>query len=67
MQIDSRWPTFLLSVIFLGVIALIWVWDSVFQIRGEPAHTVSSMVFSWCKAWPIIPFGLGVVIGHILW
>lgn len=57
----------LLSVMFLLVLGVVWIWDSVCIVRQVPQYTVSAMIFQWSTAWPIVPFLSGVIIGHLFW
>lgn len=57
----------IVSLGFLGAIAIVWLWDSYWSVRGEHNNTVSRTVLDWSREWPIIPFGIGVTLGHLLW
>lgn len=47
-----------LFLVAYAVFARVWL--------GEPA-TVSAVIADWCHRWPIVAFGLGLVVGHWLW
>jgi len=57
----------LTQTMLLFVVALLVIWDIGAVIAGGYQATISAVVLVWAKRWPIVPFGLGVVIGHILW
>lgn len=56
-----------LSLLMLSFLAVVWVYDLAMVIRQEPASTVSATMLEWSQVWPILPFLMGVVIGHLLW
>lgn len=56
-----------LSLGFLVVLAAVWVWDWYAIVKQQPKETVSAMLLEWSQAWPILPFMVGVIIGHIFW
>ena len=52
-------------VILVGVV--LWIgWDLYAVIAGNDA-TISIQLTSWAHKLPILPFGVGVVIGHWFW
>ena len=60
---QRTWTIYVLIGITIGLI----VWDVyVFMTAGSPA-TISRVVFRWAEAHPVIPFGIGVLCGHLLW
>jgi len=57
----------LLSVLFLSVICGVWLWDAYCTMRGDYRSQVSQVLLEWSVRWPIIPFAIGVVVGHLFW
>lgn len=57
------WLALALHVIVFGV----GVWDIVAIARRRPQDTVSATIYDWSTELPILPFALGVVLGHLLW
>ena len=51
----------ILSVLFIIIFDII-----IYKMRGVES-TVSRIVLYWAKEYPIIPFAVGVVIGHLFW
>lgn len=49
------------------VVVAIMVWDMIALASHRPDHTVSSIVRGWAYSAPILPFAIGVVIGHLFW
>jgi hypothetical protein len=57
----------LLSLFFLVIVAAVWVWDVYVIIQAKPGLTVSATMHRWSVAWPILPFLVGVLVGHVFW
>jgi hypothetical protein len=56
-----------LSMAALIVLAGAWVFDVVAVYNGNHADTVSSTLRDWCTRWPVLTFGAGIFVGHVLW
>jgi hypothetical protein len=56
-----------LSLLFLAIVAAIWLWDWFAVIKGRDGETVSATLSEWSRAWPILPFLIGILIGHLFW
>ena len=56
-----------LSLMLLAVLAAVWIFDLVVGISATPAHTVSAVILEWSKRWPMLPFAVGCLIGHLFW
>lgn len=54
----------LFMVIVVIAIVIIDVWAA---IKGGHHDTISGRLWDWSKATPMLPFGIGVVIGHLFW
>ena len=54
-------------LIFAGGLIILLLIDLVLLVRRGYAGTVSAALLSFSKAYPIIPFLGGVLIGHLLW
>jgi len=52
------------SLLLVGLLAVGAV-DIACQYVGQP--TVSSTLRAWAANWPILPFTVGVLIGHLFW
>lgn len=51
---------------FISANMVIAVWDLYVTAIGEPQNTVSTIVAEWSAKYPLFPFFLGVVVGHVL-
>lgn len=55
------------TIIFMvASVLLVTVYD-VWAVSHNYNWTISYNLYEVCKAWPIIPFLGGVLIGHTLW
>lgn len=63
----NQLPSALLASAFLIVCGGVTVWDiyCAYQLTWE--HTVSATIQRWGMVWPILPFVLGILAGHIFW
>lgn len=51
----------------IAIVTLILVYDVfAYAIWGVDA-TISRVTLAWSRQWPVIPFGTGVVCGHLYW
>lgn len=48
-------------------LALMGVFDLVFFITGGAGYTLSFDFWTLSKQWPVIPFFLGFLTGHLVW
>jgi uncharacterized membrane protein YuzA (DUF378 family) len=53
--------------LLVGVTAALIVWDIVAVVFGGGSATISDVVLDTAKVYPILPFALGVVCGHLFW
>lgn len=51
----------------LGVLVCAGVWDIVAVACLKPESTISAILQSWSRIYPILPFLIGVLIGHLFW
>ena len=58
---------FVLAALLLVFAALVGVYDIYRIVTTAGQESVSATLYAWCQRWPILPFTVGVVIGHILW
>lgn len=56
-----------LAVLLHIIVVVIMVWDMVALAMHRPDHTISSIVRDWSYSAPILPFAIGMVIGHLFW
>lgn len=37
-----------------------------YKVWGVDA-TISRVTLAWAREWPVVPFSVGVVVGHLFW
>jgi hypothetical protein len=57
----------LLAVSVMVVVALVAAWDIYAGAVQGATGSVSGIIQRWAVAYPILPFALGLVAGHLLW
>lgn len=59
------------ALAMLGITAAILIWDIYLATDDTKANTISAVSRRIGKMWPftriVIPFAMGVVVGHIWW
>lgn len=58
---------FWLSILFLGIVVAIHIWDVTMMATARPEDTVSALVRDWSNKQPILAFAVGVLMGHVFW
>ena len=69
-QGDGKWhaPSATKAAIGLGAVAVLLVgFDVWLATRNPPDATISRSIADWSLDHPIVPFAVGVVLGHIFW
>lgn len=57
-----------LSFAIMGItVAFLIIYDIWIIFKRGYSDTISWTLFAWSKRYPIIPFAIGVVIGHLFW
>lgn len=56
-----------LALAMLMLALVIGVWDVTVMHMQRPDDTVSRFLWDLSRGWPIVPFLLGILFGHILW
>lgn len=51
----------------LGLLVAILLFDAVTVLLWGSEYSISKNTYRLAVEWPIIPFLLGVVAGHVLW
>lgn len=47
---------------------LIWIGVDVYLAMDGGADAMISFIFyKWAKQWPVLPFAIGVLMGHFFW
>ena len=61
---DSNWTV----LILVATAILLLVWDIyVAYFNDEKNDTISSIVYRSALQHPLLPFGIGVIMGHLFW
>ncbi len=47
--------------------ALLILYDVYTLFTRGKVKTISFTVYAWAKLYPIVPFTLGVIAGHLMW
>jgi hypothetical protein len=55
-----EWSMLALVIIIAGID----IWAS---IKGGHHDTISGRIWDWSKHYPMLPFGFGVLAGHLFW
>jgi hypothetical protein len=66
-DMDVHQVQIVLGVILIAAAFLIGVWDAACLYRGVQTWTVSSIIQRWSAAYPILPFAMGILAGHVFW
>jgi len=62
-----HWPASVLAAVLVGLFVIVGVWDITCLYYGRRDCTVSSVIGGWAETYPILPFVLGILAGHVLW
>lgn len=57
----------LLASSILVVLGVTAAWDIYSSYTGSGSDTVSRTVQDWSVLYPVLPFSVGVIIGHLFW
>ena len=49
------------------IILIVALWDFYVLYQGQQQATFSVVIYESSKKWPVIPFVLGFLCGHIFW
>ena len=55
----------LTRIFIVIIVTVIFVVDAGFLALSGYNSTISWQLFTWSKEWPIIPFLIGVMMGHL--
>lgn len=64
MALKLRVITKIILISFVIILSMYDIWALIF---GGVDATISRIVLSYAKDYPIIPFAFGVVCGHLFW
>ena len=56
-----------IALALLALHLVVGAWDIYATFWLPPGSTVSWVLQGWCRHWPVLPFAMGVLAGHLLW
>ena len=60
----TRWWTI---TVLLSASAALILWDIYVAATPPGGDTISEIMLGWARKHPIVPFALGVLMGHLFW
>ena len=60
-------PRDVTSLVILGTTVLLGLYDVLMGVKYGPEATISIVMYDLARRYPIVPFMLGVLAGHIFW
>ena len=54
-------------MLIVFIILIVALWDCYVLSQGQQQATFSVVIYESSKKWPVIPFVLGFLCGHIFW
>lgn len=60
-------PPQMLALCLIGLLGVIGCWDVYAYSIKQPGNTVSYILGSWGGEFPILPFSMGIIVGHLFW
>jgi len=60
-------PAAILASLFVAVACACALWDIFMMYASTPRATVSDIIGEWGQRWPILPFVVGLIVGHLFW
>ncbi len=54
-------------IILLGTAVLLIGWDIYVYFAGDKVDLITSVIWSTSRNHPVVPFMVGVVMGHLFW
>jgi len=54
------------ALLLLFSLVAVGVWDLAAILKGQNHDTVSAIVYDWARRFPLLPFGIGLLLGHVL-
>lgn len=55
------------NLVLLGAVLVVLAYDLVIAVRGDWSATTSYSLYTLARTAPIVPFLMGVFVGHCLW
>ena len=54
-------------VTLAAIVVVVWVIDVYLFMGGTNKHTLSQAIVVVAQRYPLLPFILGILVGHLLW
>ena len=54
-------------IVLLIIVLIVVLWDVIVTYSGRPEASLSQVILEKSMKDPIIPFLIGVIIGHLFW
>ena len=57
-----------ITIALLIVTVIVWVlWDVYAALNNAPNDTITHILRVYTRQHPVIPLGIGIVLGHLFW
>jgi len=60
-------PNVVVSMVLISVILIIFLYDAIALMFWDHTYTISYVVKSWSRYFPILPLVVGICLGHLFW
>lgn len=50
-----------------AIVVVVWIVDVWLFMYGQDKHTISQAIVVVAQRYPLLPFMLGILVGHLLW
>jgi hypothetical protein len=64
---DSMFPEVIIGISLLVITFFVAAYDIYALIKWGTQSTVSVVMYSWAKSYPILPLMIGLLMGHVFW
>lgn len=54
-------------MLVVSIVAVVAAWDVYVIYQGQQEATFSVVLYESSRRWPVIPFVLGFLCGHVFW
>lgn len=57
--------SFMIAIFVLSILFAVGIYDAYAMYANGSGDTVSTVFKTWSREWPILPFAIGVLVGHL--
>ncbi len=57
----------LIALALIAILVSAAVWDIWALQAGNGSRTVSTVIYEWSQQVPMLPFTIGLILGHLIW